>query len=199
MTTSALAQQLFGHATHLLAKVATPESTRLMADLPALPVGTDTPPVDRPVSRFRTGLPALAAPATRPLVDAFAQADATDMSWYQSYTAADFGAAFIDNYGWVEILGPFAPFACESHRLGILLFGPDTHYPSHAHEPEEIYIVLAGEILWTHADQPEISCAPGTVIHHATMVPHALTTQSTPVALLALWRGGNLARKSDIL
>lgn len=197
MTTLATAQHLYGAARDLMDAQPTGEVARLADGLPPTLEGEDLPPRPVPVERLRQTLPAGAMAKTQRLVDAFAAA--RDLTWFQSYTEADFGAAFLRNYGWVELLGPYGPARSATHRCGILMFGPATHYPAHAHGPEEIYITLAGQIDWHLEDAAPRRISPGNVIHHAPWQRHGFTTCETPVALFALWRGADLATKSEIL
>ena len=66
------------------------------------------------------------------------------LHWGQTYTQADFDRRFLDNYGWMELFGTRGHFVEERLACGLLLLGPDTHYPDHHHEAEEIYIPLTG-------------------------------------------------------
>ncbi|MEL6477802.1 MAG: dimethylsulfonioproprionate lyase family protein [Pseudomonadota bacterium] len=193
MTRLATAAACYAEARRLLTGA---DAAQVAEGLPEALCGADQPGRRVPVARFLPDLPALAAARTRPLVEAFCAAP--DLTWNQSYTAEDFGAAFLDNYGWVEFLGPYGPAPSDTHRLAIVLFGPGTHYPAHAHGPEEVYIPLAGAIDW-HLGDTTRRMGPGELLHHAPWQPHGFTTGATPAALLALWRGGDLAAKSTIL
>jgi mannose-6-phosphate isomerase-like protein (cupin superfamily) len=118
--------------------------------------------------------------------------------WGQTYTAADFGQHFIDNYGWLELIGTRGHFESDEIAAGFLILGPDVHYPDHHHVAEEIYVPLAGEAEWRKGDGPFLRRRPGEVIHHPSNVSHAMRTVSEPLLALYLWRGGPLAQRSVI-
>ena len=69
-----------------------------------------------PVVAALQGLSRFAAPRTRALVDAIA-ALAGELDWRQTYTSADFGQRFLDNYGWSEWIGQRGAFVERRDRL----------------------------------------------------------------------------------
>ena len=124
---------------------------------------------------------------------------APSMAWRQTYSAKDLDAAFLDNYGWSEILGGGnGPLASERIACGFLILGPSTHYPRHRHEAEEIYLPLSGTAAWQQGDADWQDRAPGALIHHASEEPHAMRTGGSPLLALYLWRGDNLAQKARL-
>jgi hypothetical protein len=136
------------------------------------------------------------APAfSRDLVNDISRA-ADSMAWRQTYTEADVGAAFLQNYGWSEIVGTSGPLASERIACGFLLLGPGTHYPRHRHEAEEIYVPLSGTASWLKGDGRWRERSPGTVIHHASNEPHAMRTGVRPLLALYLWRSADLRQKA---
>lgn len=118
--------------------------------------------------------------------------------WGQTYTAADFGVDFIDNYGWLEVFGTRGHFENDKIAAGLLLLGPDIVYPDHHHVAEEVYVPISGMARWRKGDGAFIERAPGAVIHHPSNVNHAMRTGGEPLLALYLWRGGPLAQKSVI-
>jgi hypothetical protein len=120
------------------------------------------------------------------------------LSWGQTYTEADFGTAFIENYGWLEVFGTRGPFANDTMAGGLLILGPNLLYPDHHHIAEEIYIPLTGGAEWRMGDEAFRTRAAGEVIHHASNVSHAMRTGGDPLLALYLWRGGPLAQKSTV-
>jgi hypothetical protein len=118
--------------------------------------------------------------------------------WGQSYGPADFGSDFLNNYAYLEILGTRGHFRSDAVACGFLMIGPNTDYPAHRHEAEEIYMVLAGTADWTKAGADYGTRPPGAVIHHPSQVVHAIKTGAEPLLVLYLWRGGDLAQKSEI-
>jgi len=123
---------------------------------------------------------------------------AASMKWRQTYTAKDLDTAFLDNYGWSEIVGLSGPLASERIASGFLILGPSTHYPRHRHEAEEMYLPLSGTAAWQQGDSVWRDTPPGTAIHHASDEPHAMRTGSTPLLALYLWRSDTLAQKARL-
>jgi hypothetical protein len=123
---------------------------------------------------------------------------APSLAWRQTYTAKDLDRAFLDNYGWSEIVGLSGPFASERIACGFLLLCPSTHYPRHRHEAEEIYVPLRGTAAWQQGDSVWRDRPPGTAIHHASNEPHAMRTGQSPLLALYLWRSENLAQKARL-
>jgi dimethlysulfoniopropionate lyase len=132
--------------------------------------------------------------ASAALLDALATLGPS-LSWTQNpnYRRHPPDATFLDNYGYAVIAGPASgpPALAADARLalGVLLLGPHTHYPLHAHPAVEIYYTLTPGGEWWRDDGPWRREAPGSMIHHAPGVRHA--TRAGPAALLAiyLWRG----------
>jgi hypothetical protein len=174
------------------------------APVPAFRAGLPDAPERRPVAPHRI-------PAVRHLPDALAHTTAATaplarilavhaarLPWGRTYTPDDFGAAFHANYGWCELLGTRGPFACDRMALGVLLLGPGRHYPAHRHVAEEIYVPLTGGTEWRAGDADFAQRDAGAAIHHARNVPHAMRTRTHPLLALYLWRGGDLAQRSEI-
>ncbi|WP_027061578.1 dimethylsulfonioproprionate lyase family protein [Mesorhizobium loti] len=139
----------------------------------------------------------LAPPAAKPLVQLLAQ-QRNALRWGQTYGEADFGQAFIDNYGWLEMFGTRGHFANDEVAAGLLILGPDIVYPDHHHVAEEIYIPLTGGTEWRMGEGGFREREAGEVVHHASNVNHAMRTGKEPLLALYIWRGGPLAAKSTI-
>ena len=123
---------------------------------------------------------------------------APSMAWRQTYSTKDVDAAFLDNYGWSEILGASGPLGAERIACGFLILGPSTHYPRHRHEAEELYVPLSGTARWQQGDAPWREQSPGTAIHHARDEPHAMRTGATALLALYLWRSADLKQKARL-
>jgi hypothetical protein len=118
--------------------------------------------------------------------------------WGQTYTKEDFGREFIENYGWMELVGTRGHFVSEEIAAGFLVLGPHLHYPDHHHAAEEIYIPLTGDTAWRKGDGPYAEHAAGSVIHHPSNVNHAMKTGPEPLLAFYLWCGGPLAARSIV-
>jgi hypothetical protein len=123
---------------------------------------------------------------------------ANHITWGQTYSAEDFGAGFLEKYGWSEFIGQRGPIASDRMACGVLLLGPEIEYPRHSHEAEEVYVPLTGPTLWQRSDQDWAYRAPGRPVYHASWVPHAMRTETVPLLAFYLWHGGNLVQKSRI-
>lgn len=129
---------------------------------------------------------------------AFLRDEAAKLHWGQTYTSADFGQEFIDNYGWLEAFGTRGHFANDAVAGGFLILGPGIEYPDHHHVAEELYFPLTGATEWRMGGGAWRRRAPGEVIHHASNVSHAMRTGNEPLLAFYLWRGGPLAQRSTI-
>jgi hypothetical protein len=151
-----------------------------------------------PVLRYLHDLSSHAPAFSHPLVHDIARA-APSMAWRRTYTEPDVSAAFLQNYGWSEIVGTAGPLASEKVACGFLILGPQTLYPSHRHEAEEIYIPLVGTASWQQGDGPWADYPPGTVIHHDRNETHAMRTGTSPMLGLYLWRSADLRQKAHFV
>jgi hypothetical protein len=157
---------------------------------PCLPTpGSAGPPL--PVLRW---LPHMAMDAERFGAD-FVQAlcgAAGSLDWRQTYTIAQVGERFLQNYGYAELLSPSAVTGVAQISCGVLVLGPHTFYPPHRHEAEEIYLPLAGTAEWQQGDAGWRRRSPGTLIHHSSEEPHAMRTGEHPLLAMYLWRSEDL-------
>ncbi len=169
-----------------------------LADWPAEPFKTRTANLSTlPVV---TCLPQLAAGAqaeTAALIHSLT-ASTEHLFWGQTYIAEDFGADFLLNYGWTELIGLRGPIASRNIACGFLLLGPDTLYPRHSHAAEEVYVPLSAPTFWVQGDNEWVSRPSGVPIYHRPWLSHGMRTESTSLLALYLWRGGDLAQKSHI-
>lgn len=110
-----------------------------------------------------------------------------ELQWLQSpsYTDSILGDGFSANYGWAEIIGPSGFFAGDDFLLGLLMLGPNRHYPDHYHPAPELYWPLTSGSFWSR-DGLGFELKPqGATIWHPSMALHATITGETP--LLAVW------------
>jgi hypothetical protein len=164
-----------------------------LARVPPAPLRAwpDAVAFDLPVCRFWDVALGVAGPRelTEPL-----RALGPRLVWTQNpnYRRSPLAANFLDNYGYAVIAGPAdgapALAVLEEMAMGVLLLGPGTHYPMHAHPARELYLPV-DVAEWRQGDGDWTVQWPGTVIHHASGVPHAMRTGETPLLAVSLWRG----------
>ena len=117
------------------------------------------------------------------------------LSWAQNpnYRRQPPDASFLDNYGYAVLAGPAAgpaPLTVDAGlALGVLLLGPRTHYPLHAHPAVEIYYTLTPGGEWWRAAGPWRTEPPGAAMYHAPNVPHATRAGAGPLLAIYLWSG----------
>jgi hypothetical protein len=153
-----------------------------------------------PVARF---LPeALAAARLGPLreiAETFAAVE-PNSDWVRNpnYGGDAVDRAFLDNYGYVEFVGPNRPYDSRALLVGFLMLGPGTHYPDHGHAAEEVYHVVAGRAAWWREGRDWREEPPGAAIHHAPHRRHAMRAGTEPLLALYCWTGeiGRAARLS---
>lgn len=174
------------------------EARPFLEGWPALTSTRPQAPRSLPVCRVLGRLASLAVPETQGLVDELVTSAAL-LEWRQTYSAGDFGAAFLEGYGWTELVGLRGPIASTQLACGFLLLGPGIAYPAHAHEAEELYLPLAGTAQWQKGGDAFAPRPPGTPIVHRSLEAHATSTGHEPMLALYVWRGGDLAAKSKIL
>lgn len=132
-----------------------------------------------------------------PLVTALCRA-APLLAWHQTYTSRELDRSFLQNYAFTEILGPRGARGGERLACGMLLLGPNTLYPPHRHEAEEVYVPLSGTADWQQGDALWRPHAPGALIHHHSEEPHAMRTDENPLLALYLWRGAGLSQHARL-
>ncbi|MBV8105014.1 MAG: transcriptional regulator [Hyphomicrobiales bacterium] len=180
-----------------LLATAEPEAQPFLRDWPAMLIARPQTARSLPVVSALEGLSRFAAPHTRTLVEAIA-AMAEDTDWRQTYTRADFGERFLQNYGWSEWVGRRGMFESDAIACGVLLLGPDIEYPAHSHEAEELYLPLAGHAWWRSGQSDWRLRPPGQWIHHPSWTTHAVRTAAEPLLAAYVWRAGDLTAKSRI-
>jgi mannose-6-phosphate isomerase-like protein (cupin superfamily) len=143
---------------------------------------------------WRTALDAAEDGAASPCVPSL-RALGPHLRWTQNphYRRQPPDPRFLESYGYAVLVGPPGdppPHIASSRlALGVLLLGPDTHYPSHHHPAEEVYAVVSGHGEWWRGDGPWRREPPGALIHHAPNVRHATRAGARPLLALYLWRG----------
>ncbi|TIX40916.1 MAG: transcriptional regulator, partial [Mesorhizobium sp.] len=116
---------------------------RIDWDMPARPLEPRPLACLRHLDRAAELSPSDIRPLTR-----FVAEHRGDLRWGQTYIVSDFGQAFLDNYGWLEVFGTRGHFVNDEVAAGLLILGPGIVYPDHHHIAEEIYIPLTGGTEW---------------------------------------------------
>lgn len=129
---------------------------------------------------------ALALADRHPLVDLLAPV-AHALDWTEGDLPVP--AAFRGRYAFVTLIGEGTPMPDDTCYFGLYLQAPDSHYPSHWHAAEEIYIVLSGTALWQQGEAPFGARRPGSQILHRSYEPHAMDTRAEPLLAMWTWTG----------
>ncbi len=185
---------------------AAPALARFLADWPSAPSQPS-----RPQGLGAKSLPATSLPVLRWLprlaVDAggfgvelieMLRAAAGSMAWRQTYTLAEAGDEFLRNYAWAELCRPGTGIGAAQISCGVLVLGPNTFYPPHRHEAEEIYLPLAGTAEWLQRDGVWRHRPAGTLIHHSSEEIHAMRTGEQPLLAMYLWRSADLGQSARL-
>jgi hypothetical protein len=191
-------EAIFAAASGLLRTLDSPGIGRFLRDWPEPPLQRrPMVPKDLPVLSVLPTVVRQVPPRAGDLVRTLAD-NAVSCAWGQTYDADDFGAAFLRNYGWMELIGTRGAIVSDRLAAGFLLLGPSTCYPRHYHDAEEIYVPLSGTACWLRGEDRRPH-APLSVIHHPSRIPHGTETGSEPCLAFYLWRGGNLRQKSRVV
>jgi len=168
-------------------------------DWPAPVVSRTVTPATLPVLHWLGQAAADAPPGALAGLSQSASESATTLAWQQTYRSGEVSPTFLDRYGWVEVFGLKGPVAGERIAGGLLLLGPATMYPPHAHVAEELYVPLSGSAEWQAGDSPFVRREPGSAIWHGSGVAHAMRTAEAPLLALYLWRGSGLEQSAQVV
>ena len=159
----------------------------------------DLPPTQLPMFDELPNVAGLGEVSTQPIVDAVLAA-APHLCWRRSYTLEDEGIDqnHLDHNGWFNLIAPSGPFVSEELRLGIGYWGKGLRYPRHWHEPEEIYLTLAGSLIYHSEGRASVEGGPGSSICHYSNQPHSADFSISPALVAGFWRGNGLETKSVI-
>lgn len=110
--------------------------------------------------------------------------------WIQTeHYRVSLGDDYMDNYGYVTLVGDRAILKHDRIACGFFVIGPGRHYPEHHHEAEEVYHPLSGDTLWSLNGEPGTPRAIGEAVHNPPWQLHEMTTRETPLFALYCWRG----------
>ena len=150
-----------------------------------------------PVLSFLSQMEMQAPLSNQPFINRLNRIKA-DLHFNQTYTVDDFGPEFLQQYGWIKLLGPDAYWLSDQLSSGFVFLGDNITYPKHRHEAEELYFPISGTADWYHENYGWQSKSPGDRIAHASNIKHSMRTNGQPLLVLYIWRGGNLLQKSEI-
>ncbi len=176
-----------------------PEAARFLKAWPA-PGGLRVPkPTSLGVLRWLGVAAASAPPGPLSSLARAVAAAAPLLAWRQTYDPSEVAASFLERYGWCELIGATGPIPSAALAAGVLLLGPGTHYPPHAHVAEELYVPLSGTAQWSRGHGGDFeSRQPGEPIFHASGESHAMRTGAAPLLALYLWQGAGLGEPARL-
>ncbi len=151
-----------------------------------LPIKPNWLPVAEQVQRVDT-----THPQTHAIVS-FIQTHADTFAWRQPYKTGQLPEVFLSGSAWFPIADRQGPIVFDQGLVEIMLLDRHVTYPRHHHAPEEMYLVLGGEVYWEAegmAGSPSWKRA-GDCMYHPSHQPHQLQAGADPVLILNLWRGG---------
>jgi hypothetical protein len=113
-----------------------------------------------------------------------------NFAWRQNpnYVRRPPSPTFLEGYGYAVIAGPDG-MVPAGIALGVLLLMPGLLYPSHAHPAEEVYLVLDPASAWWREGEDWRKGLGGALVHHPSMVAHAMKAGATPLCAIYIWRG----------
>lgn len=149
---------------------------------------------DLPVRRWFNAALADAPTPTQAIAAALAVVE-HDLQWGQTYAAGD----FLDAYGWAELMGAKGPLSSGTQAVGVLLLGPHTLYPLHAHPAREYYVPISGVASWFSDIEDWRPVPPGALVHHPPHVVHAMRTGAQPLLAAYCWTGEDIQTSASIL
>ena len=113
------------------------------------------------------------APGVGLVLRTFAAA-APILSWVQTAEyAVTLSQHFLDNYGYVRVIGPGGLIESSVVTAGLGVWGAGLHYPRHEHPAEETYHLLHGSAMFQRDDGPWEPKVVGEPVHHDPWEHHA--------------------------
>ena len=106
--------------------------------------------------------------------------------WYESKRGVPY--IFKGGYAFSEIVGDMGLKFSNRIRLGFFLQKPNTNYPLHAHDAEELYFFLSGSADW-QIEGKKFKVFPGLTISHESREEHATLTSKNPLFAVWIWTG----------
>ena len=149
-----------------------------------------TEPGGLPVTQLLEGVVAdTGQPAIDRVLRAFTAAGPI-LHWVQtSEYAATLSRHFLDNYGYVRVIGPGGLVESDIATAGLGVWGAGLHYPRHEHPAEETYHLLHGSASFQRGAGPWVDRAVGESVHHDPWEHHAQRFGDAACVLSWAWTG----------
>jgi len=153
-------------------------------------VATAPTPDPKPVVRHLSAIDTGSTDEHADAIVAEFLAVADELPWSQTAGYLDvLPQDYLDNYGYVRLVGPDSIVEHDAVRVGIGLWGPRLDYPLHEHPAEELYHVLYGQPEF-RTDATEFAVrGVGDAVHHPPWMKHAQRFGASPTLLLYAWTG----------
>ncbi len=161
-----------------------------------LVTGTPEPGASLPVPDVVTAhdWAALASERSLPLVRTMIRHQA-QLAWFQPYEGDPrAGEGFAERAAANPCVGPWAPLKADHVGVGFFPVGPKVTYADHAHEPDEIYVPIAGRAHFHCDTYGDLESGPDRVILQPSWAWHRMHTEDAPVLILWVWTGGGFHR-----
>ena len=147
-------------------------------------------PMVLPVARLLADVdPESDVPGVGPVLRTFTAAAAI-LHWVQTAEyAATLSQQFLDNYGYVRVIGPGGLVESSVISAGLGVWGAGLHYPRHEHPAEETYHLLHGSASFQRDDGPWEPKVVGESVHHDPWEHHAQRFGNATCVLSWAWTG----------
>ena len=112
------------------------------------------------------------------------------LRWVQTAEyAATLPQHFLDNYGYVRVIGPGGLVESDVASAGLGVWGAGLHYPRHEHPAEETYHLLHGSASFQRGAGPWVDREVGESVHHDPWEHHAQRFGDATCVLSWAWTG----------
>lgn len=131
----------------------------------------------------------IASPASARLVGAFVE-QIGRFGWQDPFDHAyATGSGLAGRACTTGRIGPNGPVPASDLAAGFFAVGPGVDYRDHRHEPEELYLPIAGRAQYWNEAAGWREAGPDTVMIHPPWQWHAMRTSEQPVLILWMWVG----------
>ncbi|MEM7056414.1 MAG: dimethylsulfonioproprionate lyase family protein [Pseudomonadota bacterium] len=132
---------------------------------------------------------ALASEKSADLVAAFAKVR-HDLPWHVPYSGDPLaGPGFSTGAASTGRIGPTAPVRSDVFASGFFAVGPGVDYFDHQHEPEELYLPIAGKAEFWSESLGWHEAGPDDLMVHPQWEWHAMKTGDQPILIFWAWLG----------